>query len=194
MRVRSCAVTALSVAVAFLPRLAAAQTPAHPVAAAQQANPVATAFRGNAAQMAKNLTAAADEMPADKYGFKPTPAQMSFGDIVVHLAQGNDYLCGSISGTKAPTRTKIAATDAKAALVARLRETFQFCEQALANVDDSKLGEELPFFGGRTMSRAGVMMVTVGDWADHYSQQAIYLRLNGLLPPTAKKTSTASDQ
>ena len=194
MRVRSCAVTAVSVAVALLPSLAAAQTPAHPVSAAQQANPVATAFRGNAAQMAKNLTAAADEMPADKYAFKPTPAQMSFGDIVVHLAQGNDYLCGTIAGTKAPTRTKVAPTDAKAALVARLRETFQFCEQALANVDDSKLGEELPFFGGRTMSRAGVMMVTVGDWADHYSQQAIYLRLNGLLPPTAKKTSTASDQ
>ena len=30
------------------------------------------------------------------------------------------------------------------------------------------------------------MFVTVEDWADHYSQLAIYLRLNGLLPPTAK--------
>ncbi len=28
--------------------------------------------------------------------------------------------------------------------------------------------------------------ITTGDWADHYSQVAIYLRLNGLLPPTAK--------
>ncbi|HWJ22982.1 MAG TPA: DinB family protein [Gemmatimonadaceae bacterium] len=189
MRIRAFTVT---FAVALLPRLAVAQLPAHPVAADQPANPVATAFRSNAAQMAKNLTAAADEMPADKYGFKPTPAQMSFGDIVVHLAQGNDYLCGSIGGAKAPARTKIAATDSKAALVARLRETFQFCDQALASLDDSKLGEALPFFGGRTMSRAGVMMVTVGDWADHYSQSAIYLRLNGLLPPTAKKAPAAA--
>ena len=182
------------VAAALLPSLAAAQAPAHPTAPVQQANPVATAFRANAAQMAKNLTAAADEMPADKYSFKPTPAQMSFGDIVVHLSQGNDYLCGAVAGTKAPTRTKVAVTDGKPALLARLRETFQFCEQALANVDDSKLGEELPFFGGRTMSRAGVMMVTVGDWADHYSQQAIYLRLNGLLPPTAKKPAASDGQ
>jgi len=190
MRQRAYALTV--VAVALLPSLAVAQAPAHPTAPAQQANPVATAFRANAAQMAKNLTAAADEMPADKFSFKPTPAQMSFGDIVVHLSQGNDYLCGAISGTKAPTRAKVAATDSKPALIARLRETFDFCTQALANMDDSKLSEELPFFGGRTMSRAGVMFVTVGDWADHYSQSAIYLRLNGLLPPTAKKTSTAS--
>jgi hypothetical protein len=45
----------------------------------------------------------------------------------------------------------------------------------------------LPFFGGQMMSRAAVMTITTGDWADHYSQEAIYLRLNGLLPPTAKK-------
>jgi len=42
-------------------------------------------------------------------------------------------------------------------------------------------------FGGRTMSRAAVETLTVGDWADHYSQTAIYLRLTGVLPPTAKK-------
>ncbi|MDQ6888133.1 MAG: DinB family protein [Gemmatimonadota bacterium] len=169
--------SAATVAVALLPGLGAAQ----------QAAPVAQAFRDNAQDVGKNLMAAADEMPAKKYGFKPTKAQMSFGDIVVHLAQGNDYLCSSIGGAKPPTRTKISASDKKDALVARLRETFKFCDESLAQVDDSKLGEQLPFFGGRTMSRAGVMTVTTGDWADHYSQAAIYLRLNGLLPPTAKK-------
>ncbi|HET7459427.1 MAG TPA: DinB family protein [Gemmatimonadaceae bacterium] len=186
MRATAYAVTVA--AAALLPGLAGAQAPAHPVAPEQQANPVATSFRGQLSQMSKNLVAAADDMPADKYSFKPTPAQMSFGDIVVHLAQGNDYLCGTIAGTKAPTRTKVAVTEGKAALVARLRESFQFCETSLANLDDSKLGESLPFFGGRTMSRAGIILVTVGDWADHYSQSAIYMRLNGLLPPTAKKT------
>jgi len=177
MRIR---IYVLTLVAALLPRLGTAQQ-------AASTAPVAQAFRDNAREMATNLVAAAEEMPADKYGFKPTPPQMSFGDVVVHLTQGNDYLCGAISGVKAPTRTKVAATDAKDALVARLRETFQFCEQALAKLDDAKLGEQLPFFGGRTMSRAGVMTLTTGDWADHYSQAAIYLRLNGLLPPTAKK-------
>jgi hypothetical protein len=107
----------------------------------------------------------------------------------VHLAEGNDYLCGTIGGVKAPERTKIAETDAKDVLVARLKETFAFCDKTLASLDDSKLGEMVPFFGGKTRSRAAVMTITTGDWADHYSQSAIYLRLNGLLPPTAKKPS-----
>jgi uncharacterized damage-inducible protein DinB len=157
------------------------------IATAQSTNPVSEAFRDNARTAGKNLIAAAEEFPADKFGYKPTAAQMSFGDIVVHLTQGNDYLCGSIGGMKAPTRTKIAATDSKDALIARLRETFAFCDQALASVSDANLAEQLPFFGGRKMSRAAVMTLTTGDWADHYSQSAIYLRLNGLLPPTAKK-------
>src|SRR5437867_10505646 len=156
------------------------------VADGQPTAPVASAFRDNARDMAKNLVAAAEDMPADKYSFKPTPAQMSFGDVVVHLARGNDYLCGTIAGTPAPTRSKVEVTDSKDMLVARLRETFQYCDQSLASLDDSKLGEQLPFFGGRTRSRASVMTLTTGDWADHYSQVAIYLRLNGLLPPTAK--------
>ena len=154
---------------------------------AAQASPVADAFRENARDAAKNLIAAAEEFTADKLGYKPTPAQMSVADIIVHLSQGNDYLCGSIGGVKAPTRTKVAATDGRDALLARLRETFAFCEQALTPLSDANLAEQLPFFGGRKMTRAAVMTLTTADWADHYSQAANYLRLNGLLPPTAKK-------
>jgi len=173
MRIR---LFALSLTAAFVPQLVAAQ-----------ANPLADAFRADAKDEAKKLVAAAEAMPADKYSFKPTPAQMSFGDIVAHLAGGNDYFCGTIAGVKAPERTKVDPTAKKETLVARLKETFQFCDEALATLDDSKLSEQLPFFGGKMMSRAALMLVTTGDWADHYSQSAIYLRLNGQLPPTAKK-------
>lgn len=151
-----------------------------------QGSPTARAFRDFEASEAKNLVAAAVEMPADKYSFKPTPAQMSFGQIVTHLAQGNDFFCGAIGGTTAPKRSKIEATASKDALVARLKETFQFCDESLAKLDDTNLSEMLPFFNMPKKSRAGLMIIATGDWADHYSQSAIYLRLNGLLPPTAK--------
>ena len=157
------------------------------VAAAQSSNPVADAFRENAAYEAKNLIAAAEEFPAAKFGYKPTPAQMSFADIMVHLAQGNDYLCGEIAGVAAPKRTEVKATATKAALVARLKETFDFCSTSLKSLDDSKLTEPLDFFGAPKKTRASVMTLTTGDWADHYSQVAIYMRLNKMLPPTAKK-------
>lgn len=154
--------------------------------AAAQA-PVAAAFRDFAATEAKNLLAAANDIPEAKYGYKPTPAQMSVGDIVQHLNQGNDFLCGAIAGTKAPARAKLTAASSKKELVALLEDTFEFCTKSLAAVDDSKLTEELPMFGGRKMSRAAVMTLTTGDWADHYSQLAIYMRLNGMIPPSAKK-------
>jgi hypothetical protein len=46
----------------------------------------------------------------------------------------------------------------------------------------------MQLFGPKPRSRAETMFITTGDWADHYSQVAIYLRLNGVLPPTAKKS------
>jgi hypothetical protein len=162
-----------------------------PAFAAAQTNPVADAFKDNAKHEGTNLVAAVDAFPADKYSYKPTPAQMSVGDIVVHLSSGNDYLCGAIGGMKAPDRAKVDVSAGKDALVARLKETFAFCDQALAGLDDSKLGEQLPWFGGKTKSRAGVMTATTGDWADHYSQLANYMRLNGLTPPTAQKKPAA---
>src|SRR5437899_11978412 len=74
---------------------------AAPAVGAAQQNPVADAFRSMEQRHAKNITDAAEEMPADKYGFKPTPAQMSFGDVIAHLIEdGNDNLCGAASGQK----------------------------------------------------------------------------------------------
>jgi uncharacterized damage-inducible protein DinB len=156
-------------------------------AAAQDvAAPVSEALRSAEQRAGRNLVAAAEEMPAGKYGFKPTPAQLSFGEVLGHLAEGNDFLCSAVSGVAAPKRAEVAKEAPKAKLVARLRESFQFCETALAKMDDADLGGQVPFFGERKISRAQAMLATAQDWADHYSQLAIYLRLNGHLPPTAK--------
>jgi uncharacterized damage-inducible protein DinB len=157
------------------------------VSARAQSSPVSEALRTTAERAAKNLVAAAEEMPAGKYGFKPTPAQMSFGDVVVHLAGGNGILCSTVAGIPEPKGAELKAEAGKAKLVARLKESFEFCRSALAKMDDSKLTEEVPWFGNRKVSRAYTVLATAQDWADHYSQLAIYLRLNGLLPPTAKQ-------
>lgn len=159
---------------------------ASPLAAQQEANPISSALRSELQRSQKNLVAAAEAMPADKYGFKPTPAQMSFGQLVLHVAGSNEFMCATIAGTKAPQRAKLTATASKDALVARIKESFEYCSTTLAPVNDSKLGEAVPYFGGRTISRGGAMMGLAGDWADHYGASAIYLRLNGILPPTAK--------
>jgi hypothetical protein len=150
-------------------------------------NPVSEAVRNLVDHHSKLMIAAAEEMPADKYGYHPTPDQMTFGHLVMHIAQSNDFLCAKISGMTAPKREKLADTDPKDKLVGALKDSFGFCTEALAKVDDSNLGETMPFFGGRTVTKAFVMINLTDDLYDHYSAQAGYLRLNGLLPPSAHK-------
>ena len=168
--------------------LAVCTLPLTVVAVAHAQNPVSNGIRAVAQRQTKSIMEAAEAMPADKYGYKPTPAQMSFGDVVAHLIrEGNNYLCSAASGMKEPDVDKFAGTDSKEKLVAGLKASFQFCETALAGVQDAQLGDSIQFFGGHKVTKGMAGLITVADWADHYSQMAIYLRLNGLLPPTAKK-------
>ncbi len=149
------------------------------------ANPVSGFVKAGVARYQKNMVAAAEAMPAEKYSFKPSPEMNSFGHLVMHIAQSNNTFCAKISGQAAPD-TKIAESDPKDKLVAMMKDSFAFCSTALANVDDSKLGEQLMLFGNRPISRGGALVALGGSWTDHYATEAIYLRLNGILPPTAQ--------
>ena len=149
------------------------------------ANPVSGFVKAGVARYGKNMVAAAESMPAEKYGFKPSPEMNSFGHLMMHIAQSNNTFCAKISGQTAPD-VKMAETDPKDKLVAAIKDSFAFCTAALANVDDSKLGEQFVLFGNRPISRGGALVALGGSWTDHYATQAIYLRLNGILPPTAQ--------
>jgi hypothetical protein len=148
-------------------------------------NPVSAAVKSQLPRFSKNMVAAAEAMPAEKYNFKPTPEMNSFGHLVMHIAQSNNSLCSKISGAAAPD-VKISDSDPKDKLVAALKASFEYCTTALEKVDDSKLGDQMMLFGNHPFSRAGVLIILSDDWYDHYGAQAIYLRLNGILPPTAQ--------
>ena len=155
------------------------------------ANPVSDAVRTLLARESTNLVASAELMPADKYGFQPTPAQMTFGQLVAHIVQTNVFICSGIGGTPSPMTPdelkKLSGADAKDALVAAIKKSFDYCSESLAKVQDSTLGEEVSMFGRKAgQSRAAAMITIATDWTDHYSTAASYLRLNGILPPTAQ--------
>ena len=142
----------------------AAATPAGRVA-----NPLSTAVKGQLTPYAKIIVAAADAMPAEKYGFKPTPEMNSFGHLLTHIAEGNNILCSKISGAAPPSGPKLAETDGKDKLLAGLKNSFEYCSGALANLDDSKLSESLVLFG-RPSSQAGAMLETLAR-AVHVAHQ-----------------------
>jgi uncharacterized damage-inducible protein DinB len=148
-------------------------------------NPVSTAVQRMGRGHAKNLLAAAQAMPADKYSFKPTAAQMSFGEIIAHIADDNGTTCGAIGG-KQLAAAKVSGTDGKDKLVAALQASLTFCNSALAGLADAKLADQVSWYGSPT-TRAMAAIGLIDDWSDHYAMQAMYLRLNGVLPPTAQQ-------
>jgi hypothetical protein len=148
-------------------------------------NPVSDAVKEILPHQQKNLIAAVEEMPADKFGYSPTPAQMTFGHMVTHMTMSNIELCSKAGKMVPPPMHPASETD-KDKLLAGLTKSFLFCEAALNNVDDSRLGDPVELYGGRQGTVAFALFALTSDWADHYSAAATYLRLNGLLPPTAQ--------
>ena len=154
---------------------------------AQDKSPVTSVVREILPRQEKNLVGAAEEMPAGKFGYKPTEQQMTFAHLILHIIGSNYHLCSTIGdAAEVKASVPLKEADGKEKLVAALKASFDFCNTTLTKVDDSKLGDEVELFGGRKGPRAFALIALTNDWADHYSSAAMYLRLNGLLPPTAQ--------
>jgi hypothetical protein len=160
--------------------------PTMPSASASK-NPISDALRDVLPGRQRNTVAAVAAMPADKFTYKPTPAQNTFGHLVVHMSEANYMLCSGATSVPAPKVEPLAESDSKDKLLTALKASFEFCTDTLAKMDDSKLGETTEGPNGQQLSRARFALGIASNWADHYGEAAMYLRLNGILPPTAKK-------
>jgi hypothetical protein len=126
-------------------------------------------------------------MPAEKYSYHPTAAQLTFGKTIEHVAQVNNFACAKVSDMPAPQGPKAAEANGKDKLVAGLKASMEYCARAFSKLTDVKLAETVPFMGGKRVTRLGAALEVNNDLIDHYAALAVYLRLNGLLPPTAQK-------
>ena len=117
------------------------------------ANPVVASAREVYERQSKYIAGAAEEMPPEKYGYHPTPEQWTFGKIISHVAQSDFGVCSILSDSPAPQSWKVTDTDPKEKLVAAVKASFDFCSKVLANLEDSKLGDAVKFFGGRQVPR-----------------------------------------
>jgi len=149
-------------------------------------DPLATSVRMLWPRSQKNLLGAIEAMPGDKFAFKPTAEQMSFGHLVTHIIESNYFLCAKAADVPEPKAEAAKETDSKEKLLAAAKASFDFCGESLAKMDDSKLGDSVELFGGRQFPRAMAALGLASGWADHYAAAAMYLRLNNILPPSAQ--------
>jgi hypothetical protein len=155
--------------------------------AQQSKNPVTDVLRDALAGRQKNTVAAIEEMPTDKFGYKPTPDQMSFGHLAAHIVEANYFFCSKVGDVPQPKPEELTEASGKDKLVAGAKASFDFCATALSKAEDSKLSDTIKDFAGHDRLRAWAALALASSWADHYGAAAMYLRLNGLLPPSAQK-------
>lgn len=164
--------------------------PASPAAAPQASatvkDPVTASLRMLLPRSKNNTVGAITAMPADKFGFKPTPDQITFAHLVVHITSSNYFLCSKAADISAPKVDEVKETDSKEKMLAAANASFDFCADVIGKMDDSKLGDNVELFGGRTFPRAMAALSLASGWADHYAAAAQYLRLNQIVPPSAQ--------
>lgn len=122
----------------------------------------------------------ANAMPAEHYGFKPNPEEMSYGELMVHIGQANAGRFAAIAGEKLPL-TKPDKID-KDSAVKYLTESFDYCLKVLGNMKDADL-EKMIGPEGRQMTAREVMWSYFTHTAHHRGQAEVYLRLKDIKPP-----------
>jgi len=135
------------------------------------------------------LVNAADAMPADKFGYKPTPAQRSYGEQIMHVVAADQSVVGMLGGkTPAPAINLKAAT--KAEVMTALRQSMDYWEVVLKEFTDQQLNERVavpPGPLGLSASRQRAIYWCMQHNWDIYGQMVVYLRLNGIVPPASRR-------
>lgn len=180
---------ALIAATALLTAAAAtAQTPATPPAP-QKFSFAQYMVRGHES-VQRNLVEAAEKMPEEHYGFKPTADIRPFSQVVTHAALSRFGSCAWLAGQKNPHEgEKDDRPRSKAEIVALLKEGGAFCSEALKGLtDEAALGYVK--VGPNEVAR-GLMIAGENAHANEiYGTMAVYLRLKGIVPPSTERAQT----
>jgi uncharacterized damage-inducible protein DinB len=134
------------------------------------------------------VAASAEKMPADQYGFKPTPEVRSFGELIGHLANEHYLLCSPLKGEANPMeKVDFEKTTAKADLVKAINDSNAYCDAAYAAIkDDPKTVTS--FSATRRDTPFRVMLLNVTHDNEHYGNIITYLRMKGIVPPSSTPT------
>jgi hypothetical protein len=156
---------------------------------AQSANPLSAEVKWSYTSIKGNLLKLADKMPAENYGFRPTPDVETFARRIAHIADANMNVCTGLNGERKPLGA--ASKTSKPELVAALKESFAYCDRVFDALTDATAVEVVssrlggPFPPEPTRSRLATLYNLVRHSNEMYGYMAVYLRLNGVIPPTS---------
>lgn len=181
-------------AVTLSASLAAQSTATPPPAQGQPPAPlpgIVTEVKNAYTSIQNNIVKAAEQFPADKLTWQPTPAVRSWARLIGHITDDNNFSCWLLAGdAKAPARVDSQDNQdspanklTKEDLVKGLKESVERCNKAFAAVNESNMGERNGSNGRR--SKLFTLMYNTSHTNEHYGNIATYMRLNNMVPPSS---------
>jgi uncharacterized damage-inducible protein DinB len=153
---------------------------AAPPLAAQSS--MAEQLRQQWAASRRQMVRIAEAMPADKYGYRPTPDVRSFGEIINHVAGEGRMELEAVGGAQLGSPERYDSLRDRAEIVRALSEFFDYGTTLLASMTDQQALESVTL-RERQSPRWAVVVGAMGHNKEHYGNLVTYLRLNGITPP-----------
>ena len=154
--------------------------------ASAQDNPLSTWNKLAYGRLKDILLRSAEKMPEENYGFKPTDAVRSFGQVVGHVADAQYLFCSIVLGEKNPApkieQTKASKTD----VIAAVKDAFTYCDKAYDSMTDASATQMVKLFGGDT-PKLSVLTVNNMHNLEHYGNLVTYMRLKNIVPPSSEQ-------
>jgi uncharacterized damage-inducible protein DinB len=139
-------------------------------------------------EVGRKLIAMAEDFPEDKYDFKPTPAQRSFAEQLLHAAGANYFFTNPVMGKEPPAAEdpKRDQYKSKADIVAFVKKSFADGAAAIQSKGEKGLTMEVVYFAHQKARVLDMAYGLIEHSGEHYGQLVVYYRLAGLVPPESR--------
>jgi uncharacterized damage-inducible protein DinB len=153
-------------------------------AAAQAQNPWMASIKAQHDQVKGYIMKTAEMVPENLYSFKATPDVRSIGQLLGHIADATNSICGNAGGGKAAPLGAEKSMTTKAQLTKGLQDAFAVCDKVIAGMTDAQAAETTKFFIGGQSTRGMIIAFNTSHNMEHYGNLVTYLRLNKMVPPS----------
>ena len=137
----------------------------------------------------RDIVEAAEAVPEGEYSFRPTSQVRTFGQIIGHVADSQNFFCGVAAGSNPEYTDAIEqSTTSKAALVKALKDSVAKCDEIYTKTDAANALAIVP--AGKGDALRGLMLLdNVSHDNEHYGNIVTYMRLKGHVPPSTARGS-----
>jgi len=149
-------------------------------------------IKGRYDNVKRDIVEAAEAVPESEYAFKPTPEVRSFGQLIAHIADTQNYFCGVANGGDPAYGDAIEkSATSKADLVKALKDSVAKCDAVYASIDASN-ALALVKAGKGDALRGMILLDNVSHDSEHYGNIVTYMRLKGRVPPSTARTQKSA--